>query len=144
MPSPPSGKLDAARRHIAAVQSHREFAEFLRGSGRDDPVTVGWAITALFYASVHAVRAYLTARHGESVTAHQDMYQLYRSHPELKRTQDAYDLLKQKSEGARYYAETFVWKDFENLLQDARKVESTWLPKANKAIADAASAPKAP
>jgi hypothetical protein len=49
----------AARRHLDNIEKNLAFADWLKSSGRTDPTTVGWAITVLFYASLHAVRAHL-------------------------------------------------------------------------------------
>jgi uncharacterized protein (UPF0332 family) len=118
-----------ARQHLSGAEANLAFADQLHRTQGNDFVVVGWAITALFYAAVHAVRAYLLARHGIRVAAHEDMRRLLQEHPELKRTHTSYNHLKQQSESARYYLNpAFTWSDYESLLKDAQKVLATWKP----------------
>lgn len=129
-PSPSSTDLAAAQRHAAGAVRNLDFARALRGAGATDATTVGWAITALFYAAVHAVRAYLMHAHGEVVTSHEDLRHLPAKYPELKRTLSKYSYLKQESESARYYLnEKFTWADFDKIDPQAVLVLKTWLPK---------------
>lgn len=117
--------------HLRAVREHLAHGDFLKTTGRSDPVTVGWAITALFYSALHAVRAYLKACKDVDVTSHEDYQAHARRFPELNRTQRDYDLLKQQSHSARYYCNpNFAWQDYESLRQKANRVANTWVPKA--------------
>jgi hypothetical protein len=131
------------QQHLDGSKDFLAHADWLRSSGRSDSTTVGWAITALFYAAIHAVRAYLVSEKGEKVTAHMEMRHLYNSYPELKRTQKAYDLLKQQSEAARYYLAVFTWKEFEALRPDAERVLAVWSPKAKSNLPTTEAGPKA-
>jgi hypothetical protein len=134
-PSSSSTWEDAARRHLDSVEKNLTFADWLKGTERTDPTTIGWAITVLFYAAVHAVRAYLAARHEVVVTAHIDMRQHVATYPELRRTKADYEQLKQQSESARYYGdECFTWQDFDKLKQTAVRIRSTWKPSAEQAL----------
>jgi HEPN domain-containing protein len=126
-----SEDAETVQKHLQGADDQLAHADWLHSSsGRSDSTTVGWAITSLFYAAVHAVRAYLVSEKGEKVTAHAEMRGFYEKYPELKKTKSAYDLLKQESEGARYYLTKFTWEDFAKLRPDARKVIAVWGPKA--------------
>lgn len=114
---------------MAGAEANLVFAAGLRAAAVQDHVVIGWAITALFYSSVHAVRAYLLARHDVRVAAHEDMRSLLQKHPELKKTHTAYYHLKQQSESARYYLnQAFTWSDYDSLRRDAERVLATWRP----------------
>lgn len=135
LPSRSSTEL-AADQHIAGAEAHLAFGDSLRAAaGADpgaveDPTVVGWAITALFYCAVHAVRAYLVAAKGVRVSAHEDMKRYLADYPELRKTSSAYSTLKQESESARYYLNSnFRWKDYDELRKDAARVLATWKPK---------------
>ncbi len=120
------------------------FADALRAGPNADPATVGWAITALFYAAVHAVRAYVLEHHGIRVVSHEDVRRLRHRFPELRKTESKYAHLKQQSEAARYYlSDHFTWADFDELRRDAEMVLKTWLPllKSAKAAKAASAAP---
>lgn len=127
-PSPSSTNQElTAQQHWAGAEANLVFAGKLRSAEAQDYVVVGWAITALFYSAVHAVRAYLLAHHGVRVVAHEDMRRMLESHPELRRTHTSYNHLKQQSESARYYLnQSFTWADYDKLLKDAERVLSTW------------------
>ena len=113
--------------HLEAVGKHLDHAAFLRSTNRTDAVTVGWAITALFYAALHSVRGYLKACKQVDVTSHDDFKALVHTHTELKRTSVEYDLLKQESQSARYYCNpNFTWADVDELRKKAEKIANTW------------------
>lgn len=136
-PSPSSASRDlTAQQHLAGAEANLAFATQLRTAGAADWIVVGWAITALFYSAVHALRAYLLARHGVRVAAHEDMRRLLEAHPELRRTHTAYNHLKQQSESARYYLNpAFTWADYDLLRKDADRVLVTWRPLVQGTIA---------
>lgn len=123
-----------AERHIRGAKNNLAFGDALKASGQNDPTTVGWAITALFYSAVHTVRAYLLARHKVVVSSHEDVRSFESKYPELKRTSPSYRHLKQQSEKARYYLfERFTWDDYIDLRVDAQRVLSTWEAKVGTA-----------
>lgn len=98
---------------------------------------MGWAITALFYAAVHATRAYLKACKDIEVSSHDDFRGQLEQYPELKSSRAEYDLLKQQSHSARYYCNpNFTWADYERLLPKANKIASTWRPRAERCLAE--------
>jgi uncharacterized protein (UPF0332 family) len=104
--------------HLRIAQEFLAFAAWLRQSGRDDAVTVGWAITNIYYAALHTASAYVLARHGVRAESHADRDRWFRPNgfPELSRLDRAdYFELKRQSEAQRYRGEQFTWADFERL-----------------------------
>jgi hypothetical protein len=125
--------------HLAAVDAHLAHAERLKATGDADPVMVGWAITALFYAALHAVRGYLRACKDVEVTSHDEFKNLIHAYPELKRTNEDYDNLKQQSQSARYYCNpNFTWADYEHLRRKALRIASMWKAPSQRCIAETA------
>ncbi|MBI4702052.1 MAG: hypothetical protein HY744_13015 [Deltaproteobacteria bacterium] len=140
-----AGVRGDVQRYLEGAASNLGFADWLKSTGRDDPTTVGWAITAAFYAAVHAVRAYLLARHGVRVGAHTDMPGLQAQHPELNNTARDYNMLKQESQSARYYLnQRFTWADFDKLRAKAARVQATWRPKTEQALQPPPGSPESP
>lgn len=135
-PQPSASEADRAegRKHLQAVEDHVAHGDFLKATGRTDVITIGWAITALFYSAVHALRAYLRACKGVTIASHDDFHTQQRIYPELNRTKVEYDLLKQESQSARYYCGEFTWEDFDKLRAKANKVANTWRNKTNECI----------
>ena len=128
---PPGPQKPSALTHLELAFGHLLYADALatRKLG-DDPVIVGWAITGLFYSSLHVVRAYLTARHGFEVREHRDMDEVWRRFPEVAKIRRTYDLLKQESQTARYYGGPhFTWNDFSRLRQTALSINAPWTMK---------------
>lgn len=113
--------------HLKGARDNLAFADQLRAVANQDVCVIRWAITALFYSAVHAVRGYLVARHGVTVISHQQMRDLERDHPELMKTKVDYDQLKQQSHTARYYlSNRFTWADFDVLRSRAERVLRHW------------------
>jgi hypothetical protein len=120
----------SVEQRLRGVEQFVRFADTLKVSGSSDFVTVGWAITALFYSAVHEIRAYLKAKHGLNVASHEEMRHVEQRHPELQRTKGIYDLLKQESHSARYYLnERFTWSDYEILRKKATAFQAAWRSK---------------
>jgi hypothetical protein len=143
--SPSSDESAGADVHVRAVADHIAFGDWLKASGRDDATAVGWAITALFYAALHAVRAYLKACKSVDVSSHDDFKAYERQYPELKKTALDYNFLKQESQSARYYCNpNFTWSNFDELRKKAERVAGIWVPKANGCMTGAASPPQRP
>ena len=129
---PPSSERSpelTAQRHLDGARQNIEFGDRLSETGDEDPIVVGWAITALFYSAVHSVRAMLLAKHKVVASSHEDVRAYERQYPELKRTNTSYRHLKQQSESARYYLNRrFTWKDYRTLRNDAVRIQKTWEP----------------
>jgi len=136
---PPAPLPPTAAAHIKASSDHLQHGDRLRASGVNDPVTVGWAITALFYSALHAVRAYLKACKNIEISSHDDHKAKQRHEAtELNRTAVDYRQLEQQSQSARYYCNgNFTWDDFDHLRKNANKVANTWIPRAEACLAGA-------
>lgn len=127
---PPLASDLSPEAHLEGAAKNLAYAEWLRAQGRTDSLAVGWAITALFYSAVHAVRAYLLARHNVKVTSHDDVKSFERQYPEIRRTVIDYEWLKQESHSARYYLSPhFTWDDYAKLRKAAEKIDNTWRTK---------------
>lgn len=125
----------SARTHLDGADANVRFGESLAQSPGADATALGWAITALFYASVHETRAYLVARHAKRVVAHDDMRGLWDQHPEMRPAKAPYTELKQQSESARYYLNpAFLPEDFEYLKGRYSAVRSLLRAKTERAI----------
>ena len=128
----------SARAHLAGADANVAFGVSLVEDHPADPVAVGWAITALFYAALHETRAYLAARHGKHVVAHEDMRPVWGAHPEMGRCRAPYTELKQQSESARYYLnQAFDPADFEHLRARYQSVRSLLRPRTERALREA-------
>ncbi len=108
---------------MRGAREQLQHADWLRSSGVSGPTAIGWAITALFYATVHALRGYVAERHRHRVASHEDVRRLWNKYPELKRVKANYTGLKQQSESARYYLnDQFTWNDYDKLRSKAEAV----------------------
>ena len=111
-----------ASEHLAGARTFLGARDRLKG---DLP---GWAVTATFYSAVHFVRSYLVAHHGVRVGRHDDMHNLWKRHPELRRIKAEYELLKQKSEQFRYYLVDFTEREVDELGRHLSKIRSVVQP----------------
>jgi hypothetical protein len=132
MPGPwgSGGDADAGRIHLKGAYDCIAFSSRVV---EHIPEHCGWAVTAIFYAAVHFVRAYLTSVKGCVITRHEDLRTKYDEYPELRRVKAAYEHLKQQSEKARYYATPFALTDVTSLRRQLETVSKTiipWLPTA--------------
>ena len=115
--------------HAAGVRRCFAFADAI---GETLPEYRDWAVTALFYATVHYLRAYLASVKQVTVSAHQDMHWIWPKYPELRQVKPLYEHLKQQSQKARYYEVTsggpaqnpweFSPKDLADLRSSADRV----------------------
>jgi len=121
--------------HLVGAKENLAFADAL-ALAAGDKCCIRWAITALFYSSVHATRAYLSAAHGVSVTSHEQMRSLEERYPELKKRKGDYHELQEQSHSARYYLnDRFTWDDYQELRKTAARVLSTWENKVTARLA---------
>jgi hypothetical protein len=120
--------------HLQIAKQNLEFGDWLQSSGRNDPTTVGWAVTALFYAALHEIRAYLLAHHQVKIGDHQELRRFEVDYPELKRTSQDYHQLKIDSELARYNTGTFSWQDYVELRTNVERIIRCWRHKTEAAI----------
>ena len=90
-------------RHLGQARRNLAHAEQLLAEHGDDPTAVQWAVTAAFYCGVHCLQAHLI-RQGYDPQTHVKRGEAIADPatgvPLL--VQIAYELLKQRSEKARY------------------------------------------
>lgn len=96
--------------HLEQARENRRVAELALSTWPDDPTVRQWAVTMAFYCAVHCVEAYLADRGQHSLNhRHRDqlLSELAIGFPADAR--DAYEQLKQWSEGARYLPRSFTF-----------------------------------
>jgi hypothetical protein len=130
-----SSELDARGHLDAATTLLDECAALgaLRTPGA--ALRPGWLITAGFYASLHAISAYVVARHGVQVVAHRDRTEWFRSFPELAQERFPFTSLKKQSEAFRYYAAAYTWDEADRSVAVARRIVAKWSDRARQALA---------
>jgi hypothetical protein len=103
--------------HRAEAVANRRIAEQLLASQADDPTALRWAVTAAFYSALHALTAHLISQ-GVTVINHEDRSSALADprHGVPQDVFDAYQFLKRRSTGARYYVQTFVPYQVRRLL----------------------------
>jgi len=109
--------------HRAEALGSRRIAELLLASQPNDPTALRWAVTATFYSALHALNAHLIA-HGVTVTSHDDRF-VALADPQNDVPAEvfqAYQFLKRRSTGARYYVQTFVPWQVQRLLHVPHRV----------------------
>ena len=109
--------------HRAEALANRRIAEQLLATQANDPTALRWAVTASFYGALHALTAYLIAQ-GVTVTSHEDRSSAL-ADPRNGVPPDvfkAYEFLKRRSTGARYYVQTFAPWQVQRLLDVPLKV----------------------
>jgi hypothetical protein len=92
-----------ADRHLEQSRRNLRHAERLLDEHGDDPTAVQWSVTAAFYCAVHCLQAHLV-RQGFDPRNHMKRAEAI-ADPATGvplPVQFAYELLKQRSEGARY------------------------------------------
>ena len=107
---------DAAT-HRAEAIANRRIAEQLLASHAHDPTALRWAVTVTFYGALHALTAHLIAL-GVTVNSREDR-SIALADPRNGIPPDvfqAYEFLKRRSTGARYYVQTFEPWQVQRLL----------------------------
>lgn len=105
-------------------------------SQRADPTAIGHAITDAYYAALHAVSAYVLARHDERARSHADRDRWLRDRrfPEFTdQDRREYFGLKSASEAARYHGRIFTILDHTLLRQRAERLVAKWGDRAKRA-----------
>jgi len=87
--------------HVTQVQHNESVASSLAAIGHFD-----WAITALFYAALNLMQAYLLEK-GIVAETHAKRREAINSQPELASISRLYTMLQTQSENARYNCERF-------------------------------------
>lgn len=124
----------SSRAHLDGADANVAFGDMLVTSQGTDAVAVGWAVVAMFYAAIHETRAYLVAKHGRRVVAHEDMRGVWNDHPEMGAARAPYMDLKQQSESVRYYLNrAFTLADFAHVKGRYQRVRSLLRPKTERA-----------
>ena len=98
--------MATAAEHLAQSERNAAVAQQLAESADYD-----WAVTALFYASLHLVQAYLLRR-GIRVQTHGQRIRQMMSLAELEPIVDSYRVLQTHSENARYECRNFSSSEF--------------------------------
>jgi hypothetical protein len=94
--------------HRTEALANRDHAEWLISERSNDPVALRWAATAVFYSALHAISAHLVACN-ITVASHEDRA-LAMDDPKAGvpvDVRDAYQYLKRRSVGGRYYVRIF-------------------------------------
>lgn len=121
--------------HLRQAEGFLDFGAWLV-SHRDDAVSVGWAITNAYYASLHVISAYFLARHGLRAASHQerDRWLRDRAFPEFAQ-QDRVEFFKLKtaSEDARYRGQVFTLLHHALYRKHAERLVAKWGDRARKA-----------
>lgn len=101
---------------MAKPYEHLEWAEkteaFANSLDRSDNVEVNWAITALFYAAVHYVDAYLVSRGNRQLDHQGRDYEIRQNNDFLKPIWKDYKRLKDMSREARYELAPYGEREF--------------------------------
>jgi hypothetical protein len=109
--------------HRAEAVANRELAEYLLAARPNEPTALRWAVTATFYSALHALTAHLITQ-GVAVTSHHDR-SLALANPANGVPLDvfkAYQFLKRRSMGSRYYLQTFAPWQVQRLLDVPLKI----------------------
>jgi hypothetical protein len=93
--------------HLSQFEHNQAVAQRLALSTDFD-----WAMTALFYAGLHLMQAYLV-RIGVTAETHIQRERQILMIPELSPLMDAYRMLRDHSEDARYECRAFSREEFE-------------------------------
>jgi len=124
----PSALLDGAR----ALLDDCVVLAAARGVGPG--ARPGWAITAAFYAALHAISAYVLVRHNERVNPHQDRSHWFKKYPELAGNQLAFTSLKKQSEAFRYDFAPYTWDDADRSVAAPRQIVAKWAPQTRRRL----------
>jgi len=90
-------------------------------------VAIRWAVTALFYAALHALSAYMLHRYDVVALEHKHRWPWLRTYSELKRFAYDYRELYERSHAARYSPATFTGSDYDKLRARGRHMIERWL-----------------
>ncbi|MGP8244797.1 MAG: hypothetical protein ACLQVN_09800 [Bryobacteraceae bacterium] len=105
--------------HLSKAQKNKEFAKSIK---LDNPTSVGWALTSLFYSALHYIEAY-NAKYNFHCKKHQDLNDNIARNPMLSAISDDYLDLSAFSWNARYQAVKYGTAEFEEALQYHAAIE---------------------
>jgi len=108
-----------AAQHFEQARGHRAYAEHLLVTYPTDPFALQWAVTAAFYAALHALSGHLI-QHAVQVTNHQarDAALADPRNGIPQAVYDSYRRLKGRSEGTRYLLWRFTQADVRATVLD--------------------------
>jgi len=89
-----------------------------------------WAISMLFYAALHRIQAYLSAK-GSRPLSHQDRDREIESNGSLSAIYGDYRRLKDMSRAARYEMPNYVQEDFAKAAARLEKIKNHMSEKMN-------------
>lgn len=99
-------------KHLSIAKNNENFSEELVSAGRH----LDWAVTSLFYASIHYLEAYLAAR-GRHSASHRMRDSAIVKDPSLEPIYDEYNELKNDSIQARYFGYGFSPTEIETRVR---------------------------
>jgi hypothetical protein len=105
--------------HLKKARKNKEFAN---GVKLDNPTSVGWALTSLFYSALHYIEAYNAKYHFHGKN-HQDLNDNINRNPVLLPISDVYLDLSAFSWNARYRIIEYEVKEFDEALQCHAAIE---------------------
>ncbi len=111
-------------KHLSKAADNEKFALSLNLS---PAVNVDWAVTALFYAAVHYVEAYLAQKNLHS-TDHRARDSSIQRDKDLKALYNEYVDLKNQSVNARYYMRPIPASEVSVLANSLKKIQSHLSP----------------
>jgi hypothetical protein len=97
-------------------------AEFLRSIDASSPVGIGWAITVLFYSSLHYIEAYFVSRK-RGFNNHHSRASGIQNDPVIRSLYTDYRTLENLSREARYDASPFNAGDWKLTTESFENIE---------------------
>jgi hypothetical protein len=114
--------------HSDWAERNEQFADSLDLSTN---IGVNWAITALFYAALHYVDAYLSSR-GKREADHERREWVIQNDPILSEIWQPYRYLKHLSREARYEIAPYTEVEFRKAKQRLQQVKKYILPRVER------------
>jgi hypothetical protein len=111
--------------HVAKAEGNESFAFSIKAS---DQPSIDWTLTALFYAAVHYVEAYLAKHLDSHLRSHLTRDKYIAREPGLRPIWGAYSFLKYYSYNARYEVAGFTGKDMQDAADYLAEVKRHLLP----------------
>jgi len=113
--------------HLRISQDLLTLASWLVTERPDDTFAIGWGVTHVYYAVVHALSACVLARHGVRVPSHQDRQRWFDEFPELRKAEKwDYRLLKKASEESRYQGQGYTRAQYDVHRATAERLTKHW------------------
>jgi hypothetical protein len=129
---PPQSPALTAIHHLTAVDDNLRMVRILRSVQPTDITCVRWAVTALFYAAVHSLNAYVRHRYQVGVRSHRARDKWFAAYPELARFEVEYNDLRVNSEFARYSSVAVSWQQYDAIEQRSMPMIDHWRVEAQR------------